>query len=89
MSDVEQSKPRPRWVRFAAPAGWTRRQAFGGMISNAIWMGICLFFVVGRSDSILGQVGLVVGLACVCLLLGLLVWTWLAIRWVDRNDEWS
>jgi hypothetical protein len=89
MSGEEQSKLRPRWVRFAAPAKSTRREATGGMMSTAILLAMCLLFMVGRSDSLLGQVGLVVGMASVCLLLGLLVWTWLAIRWVDRNDKWK
>ena len=89
MSDVEQSKPRPRWVRFAVSAKGTRRVAIASMIGYPIWMGLILFFMAGSSDSPLGQVGFVVMLICICLLLGLMVLTWLAIRWVDRNDKWK
>jgi len=91
MSDLEPQKSRPRWVRFAVPAGRKRREVFVGTGYVVLQTGICLFvgFILSDSTSLLGRVGLVALLVSVCLSIGLLAWIGFAIRWVDRNGEWN
>jgi hypothetical protein len=89
MSDLEQQKLRPRWVRLAVPTGRTRREVVIGTGYVVLQLAICLFVggILSNSTALLGQVGMVALLFSVCLSAGLLAWIWLAIRWVDRNDK--
>jgi hypothetical protein len=91
MADVDRQNPRPRWVRLVVPPGAKRRAVLVGVGLRAFLLIAVLFLLVveSGSTSLLGRAAVLVGVPAVCLLAGSVAWSWLAARWVDRNDKWA
>jgi hypothetical protein len=91
MADMERHERRPLWVRIAARAGTKRQTALvqvGGLVLLA-GIGFLVAAVESGSSSFLGRLGLLLGLAGAGLCAGAALWSWLAVRWVDRNSKWA
>ncbi len=90
MVDEERGE-RPLWVRFAAREG-TKRQTAVAQVAGLVLLS-CIGFLVeaieSDSNSIMGAVALPLGLIVAGLCAGAALWSWLAVRWVDRNSEWA
>jgi hypothetical protein len=90
MADV-QKQQRPKWVRLAVPAG-TKRQVAKvqiGCIVLITGIGLLVTALGSGSSSFLGAVELPVGLGLAVMGGGAALWSWLAVRWVDRNGKWG
>jgi hypothetical protein len=48
-----------------------------------------LYDAIAPAESILHPIGLALELAVACLGAAGALWTWLAVRWVDRNGKWA
>jgi hypothetical protein len=91
MADVQKQERRPLWVRLAARAG-TKRQAVLVQVGCLILLtgiGRLVAATESGSSSFLGAVALPLGLAGAVLCGGAALWSWLAVRWVDRNSKWG
>ena len=91
MADVQQQERRPLWVRLAARAGAKRQtimvQVGGFVLLTGI--GLLVAALESGSSSFLGALALPLGLAGAVLCGGAALWSWLAVRWVDRNSKWG
>ena len=91
MADEERHERRPLWVRFAAREGTKRQTAVvqvGGFVLLT-GIGLLVAAIESGSSSFLGGLALPLGLAEACLCAGAALWSWLAVRWVDRNSKWA
>jgi hypothetical protein len=91
MGDSEQPAPRPVWVRLAARQATQRGTALIQVRILVLLTGIMLAVgaTASGSRSWLGEVTMFWGLISACLGACGAAWTWLAIRWVDRNSKWG
>jgi hypothetical protein len=87
MAANESYELHPLWVRLAIRKGTKRSVALSIVFSIVILTGGALLSVVSELGN-LGLLALVVGLACVAVGAACAVWTWFAVRWVDRNGAW-
>ncbi len=85
------ANPRPLWVRFGAREGTKRQTALtqvGGFVLLTC-VGILVAGIESGGNSMMGSLALPVALggAGVCGVAAL--WSWLVVRWVDRNSKWG
>jgi hypothetical protein len=82
---------RPLWVRFAARKGTKRPTVRLQILSTALIaaVGLAVAGIEAGSDSLLGRVAFPLGLAVSCFAAGATLWSWLSLRWVDRNAKWA
>ena len=85
------TQPRPRWVRFALGSSSTRSTAYSQLGTLGLNLAICLLLTAVEADSKtrLGQIAFGVALAGLVLNGILLLWVWLAFRWVDQKGQWT
>ena len=86
-----QPANRPVWVRAVALDG-TRRDTVRtqrGLFAALACAGLGTFSVEWSSDTVLGAVARPVALAAAGIGLVGALWTWLALRWVDRRGTWA
>jgi hypothetical protein len=93
MPDMKADGDFPRWVRFAVRKGTRRNYALihasllGGLgIICALTSLIDVVFPTRTSEW--GHLLLFFQLVCAFVLLVCALWTWLAVRWVDRKGMW-
>jgi len=91
MADLDRHEPRPTWVRFAAREDTKRPTALAQVCGFVLLtcIGLLVAAVESGSSTVLGLVALWGGLATGCLCAGATLWSWLAVRWVDRKDKWA
>jgi hypothetical protein len=83
---------RPRWVRLALGRISTRRVALSqctALLANLIMLLACIALPLSGSETLFGMIGLGVVLAGMVVDLILILWVWLAVRWVDRHGQWA
>ncbi len=87
------TQPRPWWVRFAVGRASTRKTAlftnFTIMGCNLLLLLFCIIGLLTASEALFGTIALVVALAATASEVILILWTWLAVRWMDRNGQWG
>ena len=91
MAAEERHKSRPLWVRFAA-RDRTKRQTAVVQVGGFVLLtgiGLEVAAIESGSSSLLGGLALLLGLAEACLCAGAALWSWIALRWVDRNSKWA
>jgi len=91
MADDKWHERRPLWVRFAAREG-TKRQTAVGQVGGFVLLtgiGLSMAAIQSGSNSFLGGLALPLGMVEACLCAGAALWSWLAVRWVDRNGKWA
>ena len=49
----------------------------------------CIIGLLTASEALFGTIALVVALAATASEVILILWTWLAVRWMDRNGQWG
>jgi hypothetical protein len=84
-------RPRPRWVRIILREGTKRPTAMSqvavfALISSIGWIAASNEW---GSTSLLGSIGLPLGLLSGLLSVLFALWCWFAIRWVDRHGKWA
>ena len=90
MIENERHERRPLWVslvlreRMKRPAAKTMIGVFGLLFGLAVLTAA----VESESSSVLGTLALPIGLAGAGLSAAGAIWSWLALRWVDRNGTW-
>jgi hypothetical protein len=91
MTNPERAGTRPWWVKFAARRGTKRHNALVqvNVLALVAVIGLLLAAVETGSTSLLGRIGLPLDLLLGCLAAAAAVWSWLAIRWVDRHGGWT
>ena len=91
MADEERHEPRPLWVRVVARDRTKRTGALAQVSAFGLIACIGLLTVVIKSpsSSLLGAIALPFGLVGGCLGVIGAIWTWFAVRWVDRNGKWA
>jgi hypothetical protein len=91
MTNPERAGVRPWWVKFAARRGTKRHNALVqvNVLCLVAVIGFLLAAVESGSTSLLGRVGLPLDLLVGGLSATAAVWSWLAIRWVDRHGGWA
>jgi MFS family permease len=77
----------PLWVRLAVRKGTKRSVALGIVWSSVMLVGCALLSVLSELQN-LGWLALTVGMAGAALGAVGVVWSWLALRWVDHNGGW-
>jgi protein-S-isoprenylcysteine O-methyltransferase Ste14 len=82
---------RPLWVRVAARKETTRRAVWHQILSMALVAvaGLSIVAIEAGGTSLLGAVMLPFGLVLAGLAAFMTLLSWLALRWVDRNDKWA
>jgi peptidoglycan/LPS O-acetylase OafA/YrhL len=82
---------RPLWVRAAARKGTMRRTVRLQILSMVLMaaVGLAVAGIEAGSDSLLGRLAFPLGLTSGCIAACAALWSWLALRWVDRNDKWA
>ena len=93
MADVQRHEHRPLWVRLAVREGTKRKTALGQIVALVLLTCMCIGHLVtaneSGSDSFLGALALPLRLASAGLCAAAALWSWLAVRWVDRNSKWG
>jgi hypothetical protein len=84
-----QQSQLPWWVRFVVPAGGKRREAFSRHYYIIFQIGLALYILcISDHTTLLGRIGFVLLLISLCVSVALIVWIWVAIRWMDRRKLW-
>ncbi len=90
MAAEENPERRPQWVRLVMRESMKRSAALplAGLFVLLTCLGLLAVAIELGSSSFLGALALPVGLTGACICAAGAVWSWLAIRWVDRNGKW-
>lgn len=82
---------RPRWVRYALGRISTRKSALSQCTVLGLNLALlgCITTPLSETDTVFGKIGFGVALAGIVVNLVLILWVWLAVRWVDRNGQWA
>jgi len=91
MADARRHEHRPLWVRIAVRQG-TKRQTVVVQVRTFVLLagiGILVAAIESGSHSFLGSLALPFGVVGACLCAGAALCSWLAVRWVDRNSQWT
>ena len=91
MAAEKEYDPRPLWVRWVVRAEMKRTAALAlvSMFGLLTAIGLLAAAIESASSSFLGALAVPIGLAGAGLCAAGAVWSWLAVRWVDRNGKWQ
>jgi hypothetical protein len=91
VSTSNPREPRPRWVYWTIPYNTRRPQAVQLLFVWIPQLGLSFMMLVlaTERDSVLSRISCVVLAVATAVLLGVVLWHWLAIRWVDRHGKWT
>jgi hypothetical protein len=91
MGDLQRQGQHPLWVRFAARERTIRRTALAQVTTFSLLaaIGFLIAAFESGSTSFLGALAVPFGLTAAGLCAGAALWSWLAVRWVDRHGTWE
>jgi hypothetical protein len=87
MAASESYQQYPLWVRMAVRQGTKRSVAMSIVFSSIVLVGGTLLSAASELGN-LGPVALTLGLGGPAVGAACALWSWLALRWVDRNGSW-
>ena len=86
---MEKSKNMPLWVFLAFSSIETRKGAKILIMCSAIFSIYCIPWPLIFNAEIIKTVFLIDDWSWIAMMLPIVAWYWLSMRWVDKNNGWD
>ena len=86
---MERSKYMPMWVFVAFSSINTRKGALILIWSSVIFSLYCIPWALFTENDIIKTLFLIDDWSWIAMMLPIVIWYWLCLKWVDKNNGWE